>query len=67
MLCRRTTSAPSLVDLRDDFIAIPEDYQSVMSELDKQRKQIKAMKKAQANRAMYEGIAEEPESRQSEV
>ena len=46
---RRSSSAPSLIELRDDFIAIPEDYVSAMLELDRQRRQIREMRVNQAN------------------
>lgn len=64
-VCRRSASAPSLIELNDDFIAIPENYVSVMSELDRQRRQIREMKVSQANRELQaltlDGSPDEPE------
>ncbi|XP_067933193.1 uncharacterized protein [Watersipora subatra] len=49
---RRSESAPSLIELNDDFVAIPENYASTMGELERQRRQIKEMKVNKANREL---------------
>jgi len=60
--CRRSDSAPSLIELRDDFVAIPEDFTGVMLEIDKQRKQIQMMRQNAQQRALQTAREEEATS-----
>lgn len=62
---RRSSSAPSLIELRDDFIAIPEDYVSAMTEIDRQRRQIREMRVNQANRELQTAHLELLDERQA--
>ena len=55
-----------MIELNDDFISIPENYVSTMTELDRQRKQIREMKVNRANRELQAlsidlGTPDEPE------
>lgn len=53
--------------MRDDFIAIPDDYQLAIKELERQRKQIKAMKEAADNKTDVIDAALPPAGNESEV